>query len=116
MSVLRLQSAVGALQGDKGDFGALAALTETTGALHEQQVQQLKMYGLACSAAVESASFEPDHDEKVIRYLLVIDKSRIEPDIGKRLAFLKKAVTVILQGWEAKIRFREAGTTTNAED
>lgn len=112
----RLQSAVGTLENTEGEaFSSLAALTDITGALHEHQIEQLKLYGLACSQAVVEASFEPDHDTRTIKYLLVVDPKKIEPDLGRRMAFLKKAVAVILQGWEATVRFRQVGTVTHED-
>lgn len=112
----RLQAGVTSLLAGGSKEETLAALTDVMGGLHEHQVKQLKLYGLACSAAVVQASFEPDHETKVIKYLLVIEKDKIEKDIGQRLALLKKAVAVILQGWSCQVRFRQTGTVTNDQD
>jgi hypothetical protein len=95
---------------------AASIITEVAGGLHEVQVEQLRLYGLAFSAAVKSATFDADHESKTIKYLVVIDPKLIENDIGKRVAVLKVAVAAIMRGWGATIRFRNVGTTNGDED
>lgn len=111
---LRLQAGVSSLvSGDKQV--ALSALTEITGAIHEDQLYQLKMYGMAFSASAEKCMIEPDHDNKMIRYLIVVDPAKVEKDFGKRAALLKRAVEVIMNGWGAEVRLRQKGTVTHED-
>ena len=110
----RLQAGICSLVSEDKNT-ALSALTEITGAVHEDQLYQLKMYGLAFSASVVSCSIEPDHERKVIRYIVEVEPAKVEKDLGRRIALLKKAVAVIMQGWGAEIRMRQKGTVTNED-
>ncbi len=83
--------------------------------LHEAQIEQLQLYGLAFSASVKEATFEPDHEAKTIKYLVTVDPKLMENDIGKRIALLKRAVAAICRGWSATVRMRQEGTTTDED-
>lgn len=93
----------------------LAALTNLTGGLHEAQLTQLRLYGLACSSAVKSCEVSWDSEEKEILYFLEVDPGLLERDFDKRAAFLKHAVSAIMRGWSARIRVRQPNTITPQE-
>lgn len=108
---------------------AMADVTKITGILPEFICQQLKMYGLAFSSAVQSVEIAPDVDANTITFVCVVDPEKIEKDIAKRIEVLKTAVKALTQGnsrihrpedgqyagWNAVVRFRRLGTTGGAE-
>lgn len=104
--MMGLQSTLSSmLQGDS-PFDALGALTEVSGLLHPAQIHQLQVYGLAMSRAVAEVTLKVDPDNQKLTYVLRMDpNTRVEEDLGKRMALLKKAGTVITRGWMVDVRF-----------
>jgi hypothetical protein len=91
---------------------ALAAISNFTGGLHEAQLGQLRLYGLACSSAVRVCEVGWDPEKREILYYLDVDQDQLEPDFQKRVTFLKHAAAAIMRGWDAKVRLRRYGTMT----
>jgi hypothetical protein len=94
-------------------FQSLAVISNLTGALHEAQASQLRLYGMACSQAVVLCTVGWDADKREIYYTLDVDKDKIEPDFAKRMTFLRHAAAAIMRGWQAKVRLRQYGTMTS---
>jgi hypothetical protein len=90
----------------------LAAISNITGGLHEAQVTQLRLYGLACSSAVRVCEISWDPQKREILYFLDVDQELLEEDLDKRITFLKHATAAIMRGWNAKVRLRRYGTMT----
>jgi hypothetical protein len=86
---------------------ALRAITQTTGALHEAQVVNLKYWiriAVAHSTSAEIAYFQKERDEKtglitqepVIEFRVVLGKGKPPKDFKKRLAGLNRSIKDLL--------------------
>lgn len=115
---MALQSALSSMLQGGSAFDTLGALTEVSGLLHPAQIRQLKLYGLAMSRAVAEATLQVDVEGQRLTYVLRMDPAvPVEADLGKRVALLKKAGTIITRGWLVDVKFDvEAGDDSAATE
>lgn len=73
----------------------LRGMTKATGALHEAQVLQLKMYPLVMLSNSVSSEFTFDWEKRTVEFAIKT-KGKQDKDFDKRMEYLDKSVKMLL--------------------